>query len=241
MLAILKKELNVFFSSLSAYVIIGFFLLIMGFFTWFFPDTNVFDMGYAELQMLFGFGPYILMLLVPAITMGSLAEERKIGTLETLLTSGITPIQLVLGKYMATLVIVVLTLLSTSIYYVTIYVLAYPTGNVDTAAILGSYVGLVLLAATFASIGMFASSLTQSQIVAFLLGTLGCFWLYQGFEAWSTLQTWKSYALLISQCGLLTHYENISRGVIDSRDVIYFVSVSLLFIIATSVLLSEKR
>jgi ABC-2 type transport system permease protein len=241
-LAILRKELNGFFPSLIGYVVIGFFLLIMGLVVWIFPDSNVLDLGYADLQPLFVLGPYILMLLVPSITMGLLAEERKLGTLELLLTSAIKPIQVVWGKYLASLVIMILTLLLTSGYYVAIYYLANPTGNVDTAAILGSYVGLFCLAASFAGIGILASSLTKNQIVAFLLGVLGCFILYQGFDAWSTLQAWKSYALWISQCGFLYHYESLSRGVIDSRAIVYFMSVNILLVAVTSrILLSYQR
>lgn len=241
MLAILQKELNAFFSSLIAYVIIGFFLVIMSLFLWVFPHTNILDLGYADLQPLFSFGPYIWMFLIPAITMGLLAEERKIGTLEVLMTSGITSLQLVLGKYLASLVVIGITLLLTSIYYASVYYLANPLGNIDTAAVMGSYLGVLLLAATFSSIGIAASSLTQSQIIAFLLGVLGCFCLYQGFEAWSTLQAWKSYALLISQCGLLTHYETLSRGSMDSRDVLYFMSIITFFIAVTCVILRYKR
>jgi ABC-2 type transport system permease protein len=181
------------------------------------------------------------MFLVPAITMGLLAEERKSGTLEILLTSPITPLQLILGKYLASLVIIACTLLLTTIYYFSIAYLANPSGNIDTAAVVGSYLGLMLLAATFAGIGIAASSLTQSQIIAFLVGVLGCFLLYQGFDAWSTLQTWKSYALLIAQFGLLYHYEALSRGVIDSRDLIYFISVIVILIAGTRFFLSYKR
>jgi ABC-2 type transport system permease protein len=241
MLAILQKELNGFFGSLIAYVIIGFFLLIIGLWMWFFPETNVLDAGYADLQSLFRLGPYVFMFLVPAITMGLLAEERKSGTLEILLTSPITPLQLILGKYLASLVIIVCTLLLTTIYYFSIAYLANPSGNIDTAAVVGSYLGLMLLAATFAGIGIAASSLTESQIIAFLVGVLGCFLLYQGFDAWSTLQTWKSYALLIAQFGLLYHYEALSRGVIDSRDLIYFMSVIVILIAGTRFFLSYKR
>jgi ABC-2 type transport system permease protein len=241
MLAILQKELKGFFSSLIAYVIIGFFLLIIGLWMWFFPETNVLDTGYADLQPLFRLGPYVFMFLVPAITMGSLAEERKSGTLEILLTSPITPLQLILGKYLASLVIIGCILSLTTLYYFSIAYLADPSGNIDTAAVVGSYLGLMLLAATFAGIGIAASSLTQSQIIAFLVGVLGCFLLYQGFDAWSTLKTWKSYALLIAQCGLLYHYEALGRGVIDSRDLIYFMSVIVILIAATRLFTSYKR
>ena len=241
MLAILQKELIGFFSAFMAYVIIGFFLLVISLWMWVFPDTNVLDIGYADLQPLFGFGPYVLMFLVPAITMSLLAEERKLGTLEVLLTSAITPTQLVLGKYLASLTMILITLLLTSSYYISIYYLASPTGNIDTAAVIGSYLGLMLLAATFASIGLGASAITESQVIAFLVGVLLCFLLYQGFDAWSTLKTWKPYSLLLAQAGLLYHYEAVSRGVIDSRDLIYFFSLITLLLTANSLFLSYKR
>lgn len=241
MLAILQKELNAFFSSLMAYVIMGFFLILMSLWMWVFAETNVMDAGYADLQPLFRLGPYVLMLLVPAITMRLLAEERKIGTLEVLLTSPLTPTQLILGKYLASLIIILATLLLTSVYYFSIYQLASPTGNIDTAAILGSYMGLLLLAAIFAAIGLGASALTESQLIAFLLGVLLCFLSYQGFDAWATLQTWKSYSLVLAQLGMRYHYEALSRGVVDSRDVCYFFSGIIILLSATSLLLSHKR
>lgn len=241
MLAVLQKELNAFFSSLMAYVIIGFFLILMSLWMWVFPETNVMDAGYADLQPLFRLGPYVLMFLVPAITMRLLAEEQKTGTLEVLLTSSLTPTQIIVGKYLASLVIIFATLLLTSIYYFSIHYLASPTGNIDTAAVLGSYTGLMMLAAVFAAIGLGASALTDSQIIAFLLGALLCFLLYQGFDAWTTLKTWKSYSLLIAQLGMLYHYEALSRGVIDSRDILYFVSAITILLSATSLVLSYKR
>lgn len=241
MLAVFQKELNTFFSSLIAYVIMGFFLILMGLWMWVFPATNVMDIGYADLQLLFQLGPYVLIFLVPAITMRLLAEEQQTGTLEVLLTSSLTPTQLMLGKYFASLVIIFATLLLTGIYYFSIYYLASPIGNIDTAAVLGSYLGLMLLAAVFAAIGLGTSALTDSQVIAFLLGVLLCFLLYQGFDAWTTLKTWKHYSLLIAQLGMCYHYEALSRGVIDLRDICYFASAITVLLSATGLVLSHKR
>jgi len=239
--AILQKELNAFFSSLTAYVIISFFLLLIGLWSWVFPDTNVLDGGYADMQIFFRLSPYIFIFLVPAITMHTFAEEKSVGTLEILLTTPLSLPQIILGKYMACLIIIFLTLLFTSTYYFSVYHLGSPPGNIDTAAVIGAYMGLMLLAAVFAAIGLWASSLTQRQIVAFLLGVLTCFLLYQGFDAWTTLQTWKSYSLLIAQLGIHYHYEALSRGVIDTRDLLYFTSMIIVFLFATGLVLNYKK
>jgi len=207
---------------------------------WIFPETNVLDEGYADMQTLFRFSPYIFMFLVPAITMHSLAEEKSVGTLEILLTTPLSLRYIILGKYLASLIIILLTLLFSSIYYFSVYCLGSPPGNIDTAAVIGAYMGLMLLAAVFAAVGLLASSLTKRQIVAFLFGVLTCFLLYQGFDAWITLQTWKSYALLIAQLGIHYHYEALSRGVIDTRDLLYFASMTVVFLFATGLVLNYR-
>ena len=240
MIVILQKELQAFFSSLMAYVIIGFFLILTGLWVWIFPDSNVLDSGYADLSSLFRLAPYVLMFLAPAITMGLFAEELKMGTLELLLTSPLTTIQIILGKYLASLVIIAGILLLTSIYGVSIYYLASPIGNIDIAALIGSYIGLLLLASVFLAIGLSASACTQSQVVAFLIGTFLCFLLYQGFDAWTTLKTWEKYSLFIAQLGMLYHYEALSRGVIDLRDVLYFCSFSFLSLLVTNLALRKR-
>lgn len=240
MFAILRKEIQAFFSSLMAYVIIGFFLILMGLWIWVFPETNVLDSGYADLSPLFRFAPYILIFLAPAVTMGLFSEELKIGTIELLLTSPLTMLQIVLGKYLASLIIMVSIFLLTSIYCISIYLLASPTGNIDVAALIGSYTGLLLLSSVFLAIGLATSACTQNQIVAFLIGTFVCFLLYQGFDAWATLKTWGKYSLVIAQLGILYHYESLSRGVIDLRDILYFCSISFLSIIITTLVLKKK-
>lgn len=241
MFTILQKELNAFFSSLTAYVIIGFFLLLTGLWMWVFPDTNVLDGDYADMQIFFRSSPYLFMFLVPAITMHTFTEEKSVGTLEMLLTTPLSLAQIILGKYFASLIIILLILIFTSTYYFSVYHLGSPPGNVDTAAVVGAYMGLMLLAAVFTAVGILASSLTQRQIVAFLLGVLLCVLLYQGFDAWTTLQTWKSYSLLIAQIGIHYHYEALSRGVIDTRDLLYFFSTTIIFLVATGLGIHYKR
>lgn len=241
MFPILRKELHTYFNSLMAYVIIGFFLLLMGLWVWVFPTSNVLDGCYADLSPLFRAAPYIGMFLAPAITMGLLAEEFKLGTWELLLTSPLTIAQIITGKYLAGLVIVAITLLLTSVYGVALYYLASPMGNIDVAALIGSYVGLFLLSAVFVAIGLCASACTSSQVVAFLIGTFFCFLLYQGFDAWATLQTWGRYSLFIAQGGILHHYEALSRGVIDLRDVLYFCGLICLLLMVTSLIVHTTR
>mgnify|MGYP001066391182 CR=1 FL=1 len=240
MLAILRKEIGTFFSSLMAYVIMGFFLILTGLWVWVFPETNVLDSGYADLSSLFRLAPYVLMFLAPAITMGLLSDEFKVGTSELLLTSPLTTLQVILGKYFASLLIVITIFLFTSTYCISIYYLASPIGNVDLAALVGSYIGLLFLAAVFLSIGLTASAFTESQVVAFLIGTFLCFLLYQGFDAWTTLKTWENYSLVIAQLGILYHYEALSRGVIDLRDVLYFCSFIGVSIMVANLALSKR-
>eukprot|EP01132_Coremiostelium_polycephalum_P000313 gene313-402_t len=226
-------------TALIAYVIIAFFLIVAGLWVWVLPETNVLDTGYADLSVFFQVAPYLFMLLAPAITMGFFADELRSGTLELLLTRPLTPLQISLGKYFASLTIILVILLFTSVYGISLYYLAAPIGNIDIAALVGSYIGLLLLAALFLSIGLSASILTKNQIVAFLLGTFICFLLYQGMDAWSMLHSWKSYSLWLAQLGMHYHYASLRRGVIDLSDVLYFISMSSLFILFTSLVLNR--
>jgi ABC-2 type transport system permease protein len=173
--------------------------------------------------------------------MGLLAEEFKLGTLELLLTSQLTTAQIIIGKYLAGLTLIAITLLLTGIYGVSLYSLASPIGNIDVAALLGSYIGLFLLSAVFVAIGLCASACTPNQIVAFLIGTFFCFLLYQGFDAWATLQPWGRYSLFIAQGGILYHYEALSRGVIDLRDVLYFGGLGCLLLLMTCLIVDLRR
>ena len=241
MFSIFQKEIHAYFYSLIAYVIMGFFLTVIGLWTWVFAGNSVFQSGYADLAPLFTMAPYIFIFLCPAITMGLLSEELKLGTLELLLTSPITICQIVIGKYVAAVFVVMVTLLLTSIYGVSIYYLATPVGNIDMAALCGSYIGLLWLSAACIALGLLASACTSSQLVAFLLGTLLCFVCYQGADACAAIAPWGNYTLWMMQGGILYHYEALSRGVIDLRDVIYFSGLIGLCLVITGVIVHVKR
>ncbi len=219
MIHVFRKEFNGFLHSLIAYLVIGIFLTAMGLLIWVFPETSVLDYGYSDLDTLFSMAPYVFIFLIPAITMKSFAEERKLGTLELLLTKPLTDWDIVLGKFFAAFALVVVALLPTLIYYFSIVKLGNPVGNIDTAAVVGSYVGLLFLAAIFCAIGIFTSTLSNNQIVAFLLAAFFSFLMYTGFDSLSSFA--GSQALLVKQFGILYHYESLGKGLIDTRDIIY--------------------
>jgi len=187
MIAVYIKELNSFFSSLIGYISMFVFLLGIGLFVWIFPDTNVLDYGFASLDTLFGSAPWVFMFLIPAITMRSFAEERNTGTFELLATRPLTDRSIILGKYFAAVTLVVFTLLPTLLYYYSIYQLGSPIGNIDTGSVIGSYIGLLLLGSIFTAIGIFSSSITTNQIVAFVLAVFLCFFFYLAFDFLSKL------------------------------------------------------
>lgn len=241
MIRVLKKEISTFMSSLIAYLVIGVFLTGIGLLMWVFPDTSVLEYGYADMETLFILGPYVFMFLIPAITMKSFAEEQKGGTIELLLTKPLTEWQIILGKFFASLIIVILSLIPTLIYYYSIYQLGNPVGNIDTAAVVGSYLGLTLLAGVFVSIGIFSSSLTNSQIIAFIIGVFLCFLLYNGLGAIGDLNPFSSWSLFWQQLGLLYHYDALSKGLVDSRDVVYFLSVIALMLLITKTVLISRN
>ncbi|MBK0403807.1 gliding motility-associated ABC transporter permease subunit GldF [Adhaeribacter sp. BT258] len=241
MFAILRKEINSFLNSLVAYIVIGVFLVVTGLYMWFFPQSNVLDFGYADLQPLFAIAPWVFLFLIPAITMRSFAEEKKAGTIELLLTRPVTDLQIILGKYFACLLLVLFALLPTLIYYVSVYYLGDPKGNIDSAGVFGSYIGLVFLAAVFTAIGIFASSISKDQIISFIVAVLLCFIVYTGFDMLASIDVWGPLSYFISYLGIQYHYETISKGLIDSRDVLYFVSVSALMIVATKLVLESRK
>jgi ABC-2 type transport system permease protein len=241
MFQVLSKELNSFLNSLIAYVVIGVFLVAMGLLTWVFPETSVLDYGYADLDTLFSLGPYVFIFLIPAITMRSFAEEVKSGTLELLVTKPLTDWDIILGKYFACFLLTLGALLPTLIYYYSIYTLGNPVGNVDTPGVVGSYLGLALMASVFCAVGIFASSISRNQIVAFIVGAFICFLLFTGFESLSTFSLWSESSLFIKQLGLLEHYEAMSKGLIDSRDVIYFISVVFVLLSATNLIMGSRK
>lgn len=233
MWSICKKELQQFFSSLTGYVTIVVFLLLNGLFLFVFPDTNLFDYGYASLETFFQTAPWIFLFLVPAITMRSFADEFRNGTFETLRTSPISLLQLVLGKYIASIIIVVAALIPTLIYVFTISQLS--TGGIDTGGIIGSYIGLLLLSSLFVAIGIFCSSATNNAVVAFLVSAFACFVLYFAFSAISKIAGLQSGAdYYLEFLGVESHYKSTSRGVLDIADILYFFTSSGFFLLLTA-------
>ena len=241
MLKILSKEISSYLNSLIAYIVISVFLTGIGLFMWIFPDTNVLDYGFADMSTLFTFAPYVFLFLIPAITMRLFAEEKKSGTMELLFTRPLTDMQIILGKYFAGLLIVVLALLPTLIYYYTIYQLGQVPGNIDTAGVAGSYIGLLLLAAAFTAIGVFSSSLTVNQIVAFIIAVFLCFFFYIGFGSIAEIDVWGNASVVLEQLGILYHYNAMSKGLIDARNVVYLVSLTVLMLLFTQLVIGSRK
>ena len=234
MWAVCKKELRQFFSSLTGYVAIIAFLSLNGLLLFVFPDTDILTFGYATLDKFFELAPWILLLLIPAITMRSLSDEFRMGTFEILQTLPLTRARLIAGKYVASLTVVLIALLPTLVYFLCIQRLS-GQGGIDTGATIGSYIGLVFLGAVFTAIGIWCSSFTPNAVVAFIVAALTCCLLYSGFGAISTLPIFAAGAdYYIGMLGIDFHYRSISRGVIDTRDVLYFLSVIFLFLFLTS-------
>lgn len=240
MIQILSKEFNSFLNSLIAYVVIGVFLTAMGLLMWVFPETSVMDYGYADMETLFSLGPYVFIFLIPAITMRSFAEEAKAGTLELLLTKPLSDWDIILGKFLACFLLVVLSLAPTVIYYASVYALGNPVGNIDTPGVMGSYVGLILLGAVFCAIGVFSSAISKNQIVSFIVAAFLCYLSFAGFESISLLNVWSESSLFIRELGLLYHYDALSKGLIDSRNVVYFGSVITGMLLVTRFILGAR-
>lgn len=233
MWSICKKELNQFFSNLTGYITIILFLVINGVFLFMLPDSSVFEYGYASLDKFFELAPWILMFLVPAITMRSLSDEFKAGTFEILKTKPLSSWQIVLGKYFSILVVLLLAILPTIVYIITIKALS-AQGGIDSGGIVGSYIGLFLLAAVFAAIGLCCSGFTNNAVVAFLISAFSCLVLYFGFNALSRLPFFANgLDYYVEMLGIDFHYRSMSRGVLDSRDLIYFISVIFIFLLTT--------
>ncbi len=232
-LAIFRKEVNQFFSSPIAYIIMGVFLTAVGLLLWVFPDTSLLDNGYADLGTFFTLTPYVLLFLVPAITMRSIADEVRAGTLEWLLTKPVSRWGVVLGKFAASWLLVAVTLLPTLLYYVTLYQLGSPVGNIDSAGVFGSYTGLLLLAGVFVAIGLWASSLNDNQVVAFVLGVFFCFLLYVGLNAVAGLSALGGFSYYLSYFALDEQYRALGRGLIDSRNVVYLLTLTAFFLLLT--------
>lgn len=241
MIRIFLREFSGYLNSLIAYIVIAVFLVGIGLPTWIFPETSVLDYGYAELGTLFTTGPYLLMFLAPAITMRSFAEERKLGTLELLYTKPVSDTQILIGKFLAAWALAIVALLPTLTYYYSVWMLGNPQGNVDTPGFIGSYIGLMLLAGLFTSIGILSSTLTSSQVVSFLVAAVLCFLTYSGFESLSGLEVMIDYSLNIKQLGVFNHYESLGRGLIDSRDVVYFLTFGWLNLVLASTIMSSRK
>ena len=241
MFAILQKEINSFLNSMIAYIVIGVFLVAIGLFMWVFPETSVLEYGYADLQTLFSMAPWLFLFLIPAITMRSFSEEKKGGTLELLLTKPITDFELIMGKFLACWGLALLALIPTLLYYYSVYALGNPVGNIDSAAVVGSYLGLVFLAAIFTAIGIFASVITENQIISFILATFLCFLVYTGFDYIASIDLGGGTSYIISQLGIAFHYNALSKGLIDSRDILYFVSIIVLMLLGTKLVLESRK
>lgn len=240
--ALVKKEIRGFLSLLIGYIVISVFLLLVGLFLWVFPfQFNIPDGGYANLDYLFDLAPWVFLFLIPAITMRSFAEERRNGTMELLLTKPISDIEIIISKYVGGLVLVLFSILPTCIYYFSVKELGDPPGNIDNGGTFGSYIGLFCIGATFVAIGIFCSSLTQNQVVAFILAVFLCFFIYLGFEQLASFGTFGKFQGLVRQLGIFEHYQSIKRGVIDTRDIIYFISVIVFFIVLTRFGLERRK
>jgi len=242
MYAIFIKELNSFFSSLTGIIAAIVFLVISGLFIWVFPgELNVLDGGYATLDSLFIIAPWVFMFLIPALTMRSFAEEKRTGTIELLLTRPISEMQLVLGKFLATVVLVLIILIPAAIFFLSVYLLGNPRGNIDVGGTWGSFIGLFFLASAYASMGIFASSLTRNHIVAFMIAALLCFFMFVGIGTMSSLYIFKKIEYGLLWLSIHEHYRSISRGVIDTRDLYYFAGLAAFFIMLTRLVLQSRK
>lgn len=237
-----QKEISTFFCSATGYLVVSVFIVATSLFLWVIPgNLNIIYNGYATLDPLFEIAPWIYLFLVPAISMRLLSEERKTGTIELLLIRPISTLKIVMAKYLAGFTLVCISIVPTLIYVVIVWQLGAPQGNIDVGGTIGSYIGLIFLAAVYMSIGIFASSITDNQIVAFVIGMAICFIFYCGFDSLSTIPAVQSMATTISAIGIDSHYSSISRGVIDSRDVIYFLTIIATFIAFTCIATNRNR
>lgn len=242
MIALINKEIRSFFNSITGYLVVAVYLLINSFILWLFPNNfNLIDWGYASLESLFILSPWVFMFLIPALTMRMFADEKRAGTMEILLTRPLTDLQIVWAKIIAGVLLVLISLIPTLVYYYSVYQLGNPVGNIDQGGTIGSYIGLLFLGSGFVSIGVFASSLTDNQIVSFLLGFFLCLFFYAGFDEIAGLELFGAADLVILNLGINEHYNSLSRGVIDSRDVLYFAGFITVFAFATRLVLQSRK
>lgn len=242
MLALFRKEINVFFSTLTGYIVITVFLVANSLFMWIFPgELNVIDNGYASIDTLFIIAPWVFLFLVPAVTMRSFADEKKSGTMELLFTRPLSDLQIILAKFFAGLILVLFALIPCLVYFFSVYLLGNPVGNIDTGGTWGSFIGLFFLAAIYVSIGVFSSSLTDNQVIAFIVAVLISFILYIGFDYISSIAIFRSMDQFILTMGINEHYTSMSRGVLDSRDIVYYILVISLFVLLTKIVIQSRK
>ncbi len=242
MFTLFKKEINGFLNTLIGYIVIIVFLLVTGLFLWVLPlEFNILDFGYASIDGLFMLAPFVFLFLIPAITMRSFADERKAGTLELLMTQPLTDLEVIGAKYLAGISLVVFSLLPTLIFFISVYRLGFPPGNLDMGSMWGSYLGLLFLGSSFVAIGIFASSISDNQVVSFIVAVFLCAFFYMGFELIYTFILSGKIGLMVQSLGINAHYSSISRGVIDTRDLIYFLSITGFFILLTKLSLESRK
>jgi len=242
MFAIFRKEINGFFSSLTGYIVIIVFLLVNSLFMWVFPgEWNILDSGYAGLDTIFFLSPWVFLFLVPAVTMRMIAEEKHLGTIELLYIKPVTEREIIWGKFLASIALVLLALLPCLIFYISVYILGETPGNLDKGDTWGALIGLFFLAAVYASAGIFASSLTDNQVIAFIIAVLICFVLLMGFDFLAYLPGLKKIDEFVISLGINEHYKSMSRGVIDIRDAVYFIAVAFIFNEATRMVLLSRK
>jgi ABC-2 type transport system permease protein len=242
-LALLRKEINSFLGSVIGYVVIVVFLAVTGLFAWILPGTNfnIIESGYSTLDSMFILAPWVFMFLIPAITMRSFAEENKSGTIELLLTKPFSDMQIVSAKYLAGLLLVLFSLVPTLIYYIVLNYIASPVGNLDHGGIRGSYIGLFFLGSAYVAIGIFASAVSANQIISFIVAVLIAFFFHTGFDFISNLTPSSSVNFILSQLSMSAHYSSLSRGVIDSRDAVYFITLTVFFLLLSKFILEKRK
>lgn len=234
MKAILFKEFRSFFGSPIGYLVIAIFLLLSGLFLWVFEgDYNILNSGFSDMTPFFTIAPWIMLFLIPAVTMRSFSDEKKQGTMELLLTKPLSLWEIVNGKFLGALLLLIIAIIPTLVYVKVIYDLGLPEGNIDFGSTIGSYFGLLFLMSGYTSIGIFTSTLSDNQIVAFIISVFLCFVLYFGFQGISTYPVFGNFGDFIASLGMDYHFKSMSRGVIDTRDIIYFVSITVLFLSLT--------
>jgi ABC-2 type transport system permease protein len=232
MKTILLREIKSFFGSTIGYLVIALFLILNGLFLWVFKgEYNILDSGFADMTPFFSLSPWILIFLIPAVTMRSFSDEKKQGTLELLLTKPLSIWEIVNGKFLGALLLIVMAIIPTFIYVVAISRLGMPEGNIDMGSTIGSYFGLLFLVGAYSAIGIFSSALSDNQIVAFIISVFVCFFFYFGFDGLASIS--PVYSTMIKALGMQYHFKSMGRGVIDTRDILYFISLTVLFLSLT--------